>query len=323
MKRFVQPEYFEDGQRRRVQFLSQSEMMQKIVELKAVTGRWPMPYDVEDEKEFRRHGGVVHLTYAELVQLNHALLVTGRRSPAEHFGPADVTSTSHWVSNSSTRTRPFSENSARQTFPRAAKQESKKEVKLENDVSLGARSTDSLHTRVGHNQVPYISSHHATNGLFVSRSSLLLVTRSRDGNLGTAVTDGLSLLHTSHLCIVGACLRPDHLVLETSKLNRSRDSCFQKKVCTNDAHMFANCIITDVDLNLIRRLVFNKRQTVTDAEQIKFNSENSNLADDALGDDCQKLLKLLFNKESRQLALSIYRAGIAAMDVKMKEEYNI
>ena len=322
LKRFVQPEYSEVGQQRRVSFFSQQEMMEKIVELKAVTGRWPMPNDVEDEEDFPRHGGFANLTYAELVELNHELLVTGRRSPNGHFGAADITTTSHWISNSSTRTRTFSKNSTRLSFSRAAKQEVKEEDKQEDDVSLEGRSTDSLHTRVGHNQVPYILSHHATYGLFVSRSSLLLVIRPRDENLGTSVTDGLSLLHTSHLCNVGACLRPDHLVLETSKLNRSRNPCFHMKVCTDDAHMIANCIITDVDIILIRRLVFNKRATVTDAERIKFIAENSNLADDVIGEDCQKLLKLLFNKKSR-LALSIYRAGIAFTDVKIKELYDI
>lgn len=96
-----------------VKFFSQPEMMKMIIELKAVTGRWPMPNDVEDEEDFRSRGGVVYLTYAELVELNHVLLVTGRRSPNGHFGAADITTTSHWVSNSLTRTRPFSTNSTR------------------------------------------------------------------------------------------------------------------------------------------------------------------------------------------------------------------
>lgn len=104
---YAQPAYNQIGMDRKVKHFSNEELIKMIIQIKDVTGRWVMPNDVVDESSYRAKGGIARLTFAELVELNHKIFVTVRKSPRGTFGPADVSSTSHWISNTSTRTRPI------------------------------------------------------------------------------------------------------------------------------------------------------------------------------------------------------------------------
>lgn len=48
-----------------------------IIKINQVTGRWAMPNDVTDEDDYLCRGGIANLTYGELIELNHKVLVTG------------------------------------------------------------------------------------------------------------------------------------------------------------------------------------------------------------------------------------------------------
>ena len=49
-------------------------------------------------------------------------------------------------------------------------------------------------------------------------------------------------MHTSHLCHRKACLKQDHLNLETNEQNRERDQCYRLHRCTGHRDL-PNCLL--------------------------------------------------------------------------------
>jgi hypothetical protein len=147
--------------------ITDQQVVKYAQEIKAITGKWLMPDDVKDEVKHRKHDGLTDLTHAEVAKLTHFIVVTGRKGC---FSPADITSSSHWISQNSLRTRPMNEK------------------------------TVSFQTRVAFNKVGYFSCHHATFAAFKSRAAIKTVFRPRVN--GKSVLDGKSLLHCSYLCHV-------------------------------------------------------------------------------------------------------------------------
>lgn len=125
---------------------SDEQVLDFILRLYKVTGTWPMPNDVENEIEFRSHYGICDLSYTETLHAAYLILVTGRKSSAGKYGPADITTTDHWLSNNSVRVRAKSGN-----------------VPVEH-----------FHTRFGFSKVNYLTTYHITYAAFRSRSAFVL-----------------------------------------------------------------------------------------------------------------------------------------------------
>jgi hypothetical protein len=80
---YKQPPFKAGGKRdlKHIKTFSDEQIFKKILEIHAVTGKWLMKSDVEDEKEFRRLNKIANLTWGELVEITHLLLVVGRMAP--------------------------------------------------------------------------------------------------------------------------------------------------------------------------------------------------------------------------------------------------
>lgn len=277
---FKQPQHY--ALRGRSAFIYTDERLYQMVkEIRAVTGLWPMPNDVRCEKAYRLCGGTASLTYGELINVMHLLVVTGRKSTNGHYGPANIKATSHWISNCSTRTRP------NEPHPK------------------------SLHTRLTFNNSTYMSAHHISYATFISRDAIVLCQKARVNGKVPPKAD--LLLQCSHRCHVDACIHPEHLTLETSGMNLDRTKCCTGMVCLQDVHQGLQCIFTDINKSRIRRLVKIKRLPVTYSGRMRQLDEEE-MEDDEVDVRATNLIAMLRNPETREAALLAYEAGLQALE---------
>jgi Zinc-binding loop region of homing endonuclease len=174
-------------------------------EIEAVTGKAVAPNDITEEEE---HGSqdfkLFQVPYDHLIVAAHQLLVTGTRGR----GPADITSTTHWLSNGS-----------------------------RNDNKR-------LYTRVGVCGIAAVPAHQITFAVFKGRRAAWGVSENTSLQANERKVQLARCI--SHLCRVPLCINPDHLIAETTTENDVRQHCGGARFCLmGEGHGEDECILSD------------------------------------------------------------------------------
>jgi hypothetical protein len=279
---------------REAEYYSAEYIVSMAKDIRAVTGKWPMPDEVKDEIEFRRKGGIAALSYGELMELSHYLYVTGRKGC---FSPVDLTAGDHWIPCNSLRTKVATENS------------------------------DSVHTRLSFHLIPFISTHHVPYAIFKSRAALINFLRPRhlpnnsSKSKKKAVIKKASLLHCSHRCHIDACVHPDHLTGDTPLMNRQRSNkCLASKFCIPEHHAGQPCVITSFDKTLIPDMVSKPKFTMTVQERIRM-MQRHRVKSTVMSVRASQIMKLLRSPTTRAEAVATYERGLNT--IKEEEEDNM
>jgi hypothetical protein len=253
--------------------LEQRVAVKSAKQIELVTGLYVAPNDVARERDFRHRKGERKLTWEEVIEGAHRLLVVGHDSNNGSYGPADISLCECWLSNS------------------------------------GVWTDWNQLTRIGIGGVSLVSTSHITYAAFFSREAMMAVGRPKN-TAGDLIRRAGSLLHVSHRCHQDACINPRHLSIETPKVNLQRNNCVQT-ACLG--HVGEKCILFAVDQNAVDASVTVKRRAMTFDDRMdllkRIPRYVTHPAQVQLYDESDRIIRMIINPETRQYAVALFQAG--------------